>query len=107
MKLSTHKQDSRVIVYDADCIEQASPQLFDADAWQREGAVVGVAEGRGSTLLLDTDFGPAVLRQCLRGGWPARISRSVTSRSSRLGLGSPLGWLWATMTAQAPSPTAA
>jgi 3-deoxy-D-manno-octulosonic acid kinase len=36
---------------------------------------VGAAEGRGSTLLLETDFGPAVLRHSLRGGWPARISR--------------------------------
>ena len=75
MKPRTHKKDSRVIVYDADCIEQVGPQLFDAEAWQRKGAVVGVAEGRGSTQLLETDFGPAVLRQCLRGGWPARISR--------------------------------
>jgi 3-deoxy-D-manno-octulosonic acid kinase len=75
MKPRTQKKDSSVIVYDADCIEQAGPPLFDADAWQRNGSVVGVAEGRGSTLLLDTDFGPAVLRQCLRGGWPARISR--------------------------------
>jgi len=75
VKPRTHKKDSRVIVYDADCIEQAGPQLFDPDFWQRKGVVVGVAEGRGSALLLDTDFGPAVLRQCLRGGWPARISR--------------------------------
>ena len=75
MKPRTHKKDSRVIVYDADCMEQVGPKLFDADSWQREGAVVGVAEGRGSTLLLDTEFGPAVLRQCLRGGWPARFSR--------------------------------
>jgi 3-deoxy-D-manno-octulosonic acid kinase len=75
VKPRTHKKDSRVIVYDADCIEQVGPQLFDADAWQRKGSVVGVAEGRGSTLLLETDFGHAVLRQCLRGGWPARISR--------------------------------
>jgi len=74
MKPRIHKKDSRVIVYDADCIEQVGPQLFDADAWHHKGAVVGVAEGRGSTLLLDTDFGPAVLRECLRGGWPARIS---------------------------------
>jgi len=37
--------------------------------------VVGRAAGRGSALLLDTEFGPAVLREYLRGGWPARISR--------------------------------
>lgn len=74
MKPRTHKKDSRVIVYDADCLEQVGPELFDVDYWQRSGAVAGVAEGRGSTLLLDTDFGPAVLRQFLRGGWPARLS---------------------------------
>ena len=75
MQHSTHKQDSRIIVYDADLIQQPGAYLFAADAWERSGSVVGQAPGRGSALFLETAFGPAVLRHYLRGGWAARISR--------------------------------
>lgn len=63
------------IVYDADRIQQPEPALFDPLCWERSGRLTGRAVGRGSALLLDTEFGPAVLRQYLRGGWPARFSR--------------------------------
>lgn len=49
--------------------------MFDPEHWERAGAVTGQAAGRGSALLLDTPFGEVVLREYLRGGWPARISR--------------------------------
>lgn len=49
--------------------------MFDPGYWKRVGAVTGQAAGRGSALLLDTPFGEVVLREYLRGGWPARISR--------------------------------
>jgi 3-deoxy-D-manno-octulosonic acid kinase len=75
VKHSTHKQDSRVIVYDADLIQQPGADLFAADAWERSGSVVGQAPGRGSALFLETGFGPAVLRHYLRGGWAAHLSR--------------------------------
>jgi len=75
VKPHTHKQDSQVIVYDADSIKQLDTQLFDADSWEQSGGLVGLAEGRGSALLLETAFGPAVLRRYLRGGWAARFSR--------------------------------
>jgi 3-deoxy-D-manno-octulosonic acid kinase len=75
VKARSHKQGSLVIVYDADRVQQPGPELFDPGYWQRVGAVAGQAPGRGSALLLDTPFGAAVLRQYLRGGWPARISR--------------------------------
>lgn len=74
MKPRTHKQDTLVIVYDADCIAQPGIHLFDPDHWQQQGALVGEAEGRGSALLLDTPFGAAVLRRYLRGGQVARFS---------------------------------
>ena len=74
MNTRIHKQDSLVIVYDADRIEQPGVHLFDPDHWRRQGGLVGEAKGRGSALLLDTPFGPAVLRRCLRGGQAARLS---------------------------------
>lgn len=75
MRLSSHKQNSRIIVYDAELIQQPGAYLFAADAWERSGRVVGKAPGRGSALFLETDFGPAVLRHYLRGGWAAHVSR--------------------------------
>lgn len=72
---STLKQDSRIIVYDAELIQQPGVHLFAADAWERSGSVVGQAPGRGTALFLETVFGPAVLRHYLRGGWAAHISR--------------------------------
>jgi 3-deoxy-D-manno-octulosonic acid kinase len=71
----THKKDSVHIVYDADCIRHPDRAFFEPEFWQKQGAVVGVAAGRGRALLLETEFGPAVLRQYLRGGWAARVSR--------------------------------
>ncbi len=75
MKLSTHKQDTRVIVYDADFIQQPGAHLFVAETWERSGNVVGQAPGRSRALFLETGFGPAVLRHYLRGGWAAHLSR--------------------------------
>ena len=75
LKTHTHKQDSHFIVYDAEQIQHPGAHLFEPGYWQGQGAVVGEAQGRGSAILLETEFGPAVLRQYLRGGWAARVSR--------------------------------
>lgn len=75
MKTRAHKQDSRLIVYDADTIQHAGAFLFDPEYWMEQGGITGEAEGRGRALFLETEFGQAVLRQYLRGGWAARASR--------------------------------
>lgn len=75
MKIRSHKQDSLLIVYDADAIEHPGPQLFDRHYWAQQDGLAGEAIGRGSALFLETPFGAAVLRQYLRGGVPARFSR--------------------------------
>ena len=75
VKPRTHQQDSLFIVYDADSLKEPDPELFDAVNWEAQGAVSGKAQGRGSALFLDTSFGELVLRQYLRGGQVARISR--------------------------------
>jgi 3-deoxy-D-manno-octulosonic acid kinase len=69
------KQDSLVIVYDADCIQQPGAHLFDPAHWEQQQMLEGSAPGRGSALFLKTGFGPAVLRRYLRGGWAANVSR--------------------------------
>jgi 3-deoxy-D-manno-octulosonic acid kinase len=75
VNLQTQKTHSEVIVYDAAVIEQAGANLFDGQFWENSGCMVGKAQGRGSVLLLDTSFGPAVLRRYLRGGWAAGLTR--------------------------------
>lgn len=63
------------IVYDGDRVEQPGPHLFDRSHWERLDAVRGEAAGRGSAVFVETGFGPAVLREYLRGGWAASVSR--------------------------------
>jgi 3-deoxy-D-manno-octulosonic acid kinase len=75
VKTNTHKQDSLAIVYAAEVIQHPDPNLFDARYWSEQGAITGEGVGRGRALFLETGFGPAVLRQYLRGGWAARVSR--------------------------------
>ncbi len=75
MKPSTYENNSRIIVYDADLIQQPGAHLFVAEAWESSGSVVGQAPGRSSALFLETGFGPAVLRHYFRGGWAAHLSR--------------------------------
>jgi 3-deoxy-D-manno-octulosonic acid kinase len=74
VKTRSQKQDSQVIVYDADAVEHPGAELFDPDYWDDQGGLAGKAEGRGSALFLNTGFGPAVLRRYLRGGKAALIS---------------------------------
>jgi 3-deoxy-D-manno-octulosonic acid kinase len=75
VKARTHKQDDFFIVYDADRVRHPEANLFDPKYWEKQGAVAGRARGRGCAWFLDTDFGAAVLKQYLRGGWAARVSR--------------------------------
>lgn len=75
MQLKLLKTGSGAIVYDANRISQPDASLFEPDFWIQSGSVVGKAAGRGNALMLDTPYGPAVLRQYLRGGGAAKISR--------------------------------
>jgi len=75
MQLKLQIKGSQAIVYDADRVPQPDANLFEPEYWRQSGAIVGQAAGRGSTLLLASNYGQAVLRQYLRGGAAARISR--------------------------------
>lgn len=80
MDPQTLKLDSGLIVYDADLFSNAdaSPteEWFSPKWWEEQDLVVSRERGRGTALVLDTAVGRAVLRQYLRGGWPARFIRS-------------------------------
>ena len=77
MKPRTHKEKSRLIVYDADRVPHPDASLFDAAYWQAQGGLAGEAVGRGSALYLETPFGRAVLREYLRGGLPGKFIRNT------------------------------
>ena len=81
-----HKQKSLAIAYDSSMVEAPSVDNFDIEFWKSKNALSGKAMGRGSAWFIDAPFGPVVLRQYLRGGWVAKISRrsyafSTLSRS--------------------------
>lgn len=75
MKTKYYTQNSCAIVYDADRIPLPGRDLFEPEYWRAQGKLMGTASGRGTVSMLDTESGPAVLREYLRGGWPRHISR--------------------------------
>lgn len=75
MKPVVHKQKSLAIVYDASLSLSPDTGLFSVDDWRSKRALLGEALGRGSAWFIDAPFGPVVLRQYLRGGWIAKLSR--------------------------------
>ena len=70
-----HKEKSLAIAYDASLMENPGVEFFNVDYWVSRQAVTGEAVGRGSAWFINTPVGPVVLRQYLRGGWVAKISR--------------------------------
>ena len=62
------------ILYDAECIEEASANLFEPDWHQRIGALKGAAVGRGTTHFFDLGNYAAVLRHYRRGGLVAKFN---------------------------------
>ena len=70
-----HKQKSLAIAYDSSMVEALSVDYFNIEFWKSKDALSGKAMGRGSAWFIDAPFGPVVLRQYLRGGWIAKISR--------------------------------
>ena len=68
------KKDNRYILYDADCIENPELLDFDADYWASRNAIMGFAEGRGTTFFIQYADKDYVLRHYRRGGMIARVS---------------------------------
>ena len=62
------------IVFDLERLRQVDASLFSPAAWGERARPVG-SGGRGGAWFVDAPFGACVLRQYLRGGVAARISR--------------------------------
>lgn len=77
MKPVLYTENLLAIVYDADRIPEPDARILDAGYWLQQGAVTHAAPGRGTTMMLDSSYGPAVLRRYMRGGLPARLSRET------------------------------
>ena len=74
MKAVQVKIDNRYILYDAGCIENPASFGFDADYWASRDAIIGYAEGRGTTFFIQYAGEDYVLRHYRRGGFIARLS---------------------------------
>ncbi len=74
MKAVEVKIDERYILYDAACIENPESLGFDANFWASQDAIVGFAEGRGTTFFVQCAGEEYVLRHYRRGGLIARLS---------------------------------
>ena len=72
-----HKDQSLAIIYDARSMDKPAAAHFTPEYWAACSALQGEAVGRGSAWFIDAPFGSAVLRQYLRGGWAAKLSRSA------------------------------
>jgi len=87
MIAATHKEKTLAIVHDTGCMAVPDTKYFDMTYWRSQQALSGVAAGRGNAWFINAPFGPVVLRQYLRGGWAARVSREqyffTTVQSSR------------------------
>lgn len=68
------KTENRYMLYDADCIENPESVGFDANYWASQDAIIGFAEGRGTTFFVQVSGEDYVLRHYRRGGFIARLS---------------------------------
>lgn len=75
MQAVIDKRKSYAIVYDASCVDSPGVEIFSPTFWDGRRALDGEAMGRGSAWFINAPFGPVVLRQYLRGGWVAKLSR--------------------------------
>ena len=62
------------ILFDSTQLRQVDPRWFDPGQWGMRAQKVG-GSGRGGAWFIEASHGPCVLRQYLRGGWAASLSR--------------------------------
>ena len=62
------------MLYDPSRAGNATPSLFDVDAWRAQGAITPTSAGRGSAFFISSGGRQWVLRHYRRGGWVARLT---------------------------------
>jgi len=68
------RQANRYILYDDALIGNPATLAFDAREWAERSAIIGFAEGRGTTFFVQHEGRDYVLRHYRRGGLVARLS---------------------------------
>ena len=66
-------KDNLRIWYDAELLSEPAEHAFDIDFWQQNDAVIGSAQGRGTTWFIQTQTIQAALRHYRRGGLFGKI----------------------------------
>ncbi len=69
----TYQQDNVFCCYDAEKIDDFSPEMLSAEYWQQQKKVVGTAQGRGTTYFVERDKHQWVLRHYFRGGMVGKV----------------------------------
>jgi len=62
-------------LYDANRIESFYPEMLDSDYWQKNNAVIGSAQGRGTTWFVQYQQQQWVLRHYYRGGMIGKMNK--------------------------------
>lgn len=75
MKLTEEYISPNHILYDADYITNREQLAFDSQSWANRNAIIGFAEGRGTTFFVQHEGHELVLRHYQRGGMIAKWSK--------------------------------
>ena len=67
-QLEVIDSSSYYFAYDANKIDQPSVDIFNSEYWQSQQAIVGTAQGRGTTYFIDYQQQAWVLKHYYRGG---------------------------------------
>lgn len=75
MNISEFHKSGQHIRYDADVFNNLDDVSFNSHVWAQRAAIVGFAEGRGTTFFVQHQGRDFVLRHYQRGGLVAKISK--------------------------------
>ncbi len=89
MNPTEKRHGAQYILYDADLLKEADPNLFDVRHLAQAGALRGTAEGRGATHFFELDGRQFVLRHYRRGG---RMAALLEDRYLRTALHRTRSW---------------
>lgn len=68
-----YQQGNIFCLYDANTIDAFSPEMFTPSYWQQQNAVLGTAQGRGTTYFVQHKSNQWVLKHYYRGGLIGKV----------------------------------